>query len=500
MSNITSHEADRVTKHIQRLRILKYAAYSTIVIMLFDLIMIEVFLALKVIFNLSYTPKDEVISVLGISFDKMKYFLVVLLIISGYILHRIVNISNFSAYLSFFFVGLILLSFFSEFYFYNITWKSVELILNDSVALIVLIAIGVIVRLFWMRCLISVIISVYKGYRPYIKSVPVDFKHKIFEYCGLPLYLSRLSGLKIIICIIFSILAIRTYGYVLFGYNGLNLKVEYLIEMSIQGGLEGCRRGHLSQMEFEACVKSVDSIRKNPSNLLYFIIFGMTLLFFILTRVFVYISQFIGRIDVDKARRSDKRAPILYLRPFAFESKKIKNRRRDPIDWLFDVTGQQKRIEEIALEELTRIGPVIGLGNPKDKWQPSGIAREYIENEYWKERFLQLLNESNKIIVVYKKTEYMVTEVNELKSSDRLSDTIFLFPDDVEYLEIKSLFTLLEMNFDKILSECETKKSFCYAVWIEVNGQINIAVSKRNVVENYIFAIRTFLNQNYLKR
>lgn len=499
MNKITLYEADIVTRHIQRVRILKYAAYSTIVIFLLDLAMFPVFLAIKVIFNLDQVSEGELLTVFGVDFHEIKYLLIVFLFLSGYMLHQIVNFQMYSAHLSSFLILIVLLSIFSEFYFYDITWRPVGLILKDSVALIVLISISVIVRLFWIRCLLSIVISAYKGYVINIKSISLDLKHRIFEYFGFPLYLSRLSGLKIIFCIIFSVLAIRTYGYVLYGYNGLNTKVEYLVEMSIHGGIEGCRRGHPSKMEFEACVESVYSIRENPSGLIYFILLSGPLLFFILTRVFISISQFIGRIDVDKARRNDKRTPVLYLRPFAFEGKKIKNRRRDPIDWLFDVTGQRKRIEEIALEEFTRIGPVIGLGNPNDKWQPSGIARQYTENEYWKNRFLHYLKESKKVIVIFKKTENIIAEVGEIKNHGRISDTIFMFPNDVDYSDIIHLSVLLEINIEKVLDEYKMKKLFCYAMWIDYNGKINIAVSCKNSSENYTFAIRTFLNQIYMK-
>ena len=120
------------------------------------------------------------------------------------------------------------------------------------------------------------------------------------------------------------------------------------------------------------------------------------------------------QISIDDVRRSDFRAPVLYLRPFAAEA------------WGFATFDSRAATFEgyltAALEK--RIGPSIALGNPEDYLPAKGATRTYASDQGWYENFERLARESACMVMVAASSQNLVREL-ALVWRDRLQRRLF---------------------------------------------------------------------------
>jgi hypothetical protein len=118
---------------------------------------------------------------------------------------------------------------------------------------------------------------------------------------------------------------------------------------------------------------------------------------------------------VAEAMQADIRAPVLYLREFAYERQPFiaghasemqpylaRSHRWVPEflrpEWSTEATVT---VEEYLVEAIERsLGPLVALGSPEDYLQPLGAAREYAADENWQQRFAQLAAEARAVLLV----------------------------------------------------------------------------------------------------
>ena len=60
--------------------------------------------------------------------------------------------------------------------------------------------------------------------------------------------------------------------------------------------------------------------------------------------------------------------------------------------------GQQSTpLDQVLLEEGTQYGPVVALGNPRDRFPPYGAARGYFDNKDWQQAVTNLARDANSL-------------------------------------------------------------------------------------------------------
>lgn len=111
----------------------------------------------------------------------------------------------------------------------------------------------------------------------------------------------------------------------------------------------------------------------------------------------------IGMMCINRARRhdavcmshtlkNDPRFPIVYLRPFS-EDRKTDH----PLGtWL---TMQTRSEEEQLIHVFKDVGPVIAIGDPREKLPTLGAERTYFRNDKWQSEVLEMLGKAQFVIL-----------------------------------------------------------------------------------------------------
>ena len=146
-----------------------------------------------------------------------------------------------------------------------------------------------------------------------------------------------------------------------------------------------------------------------------------------LTAMFVYIGrQRLVRSGVE-VLRSDKRAPVLYLRRFTddhetFEPSVLHSRRRLELS-----LGLPRTYEQKLAHALSPVGPFIAVGNPAEALPELGAARIYLDDAKWKSTVSQLLARSQLVVLHAGESASVLWELGEiLKTVDPLRVIISL--------------------------------------------------------------------------
>ncbi len=133
--------------------------------------------------------------------------------------------------------------------------------------------------------------------------------------------------------------------------------------------------------------------------------------------VAIYVSRRItpwSQATMEEMRARDPRPPVLFLRSFDDESRRIT-----------DQGGPN--LERVLTDAVRPYGPFIGIGRPGEL-RPSGAAREYFPDHAWQGAVLKLMDEAGLIVVMPGLTKGLDWEMQRLAEHGRLRKTIFVFP------------------------------------------------------------------------
>src|SRR5262249_44484477 len=96
------------------------------------------------------------------------------------------------------------------------------------------------------------------------------------------------------------------------------------------------------------------------------------------------------------------------------------------------LTGQPLTLEEHLVKQLSRIGPVLAVGRPKEKIAPLGFARRYIPDANWKAEVERYIDSSALIIMilgkVYSKDEGFGWEVDRIRECNAARKLVLVIP------------------------------------------------------------------------
>ncbi|HXF27266.1 MAG TPA: hypothetical protein VN610_08330 [Bryobacteraceae bacterium] len=135
-------------------------------------------------------------------------------------------------------------------------------------------------------------------------------------------------------------------------------------------------------------------------------------------------AQRIAALRVAEIRKLDDRIPVLFIRSFSDDSRRLE--RRFSIVKFF--APKTLTLEEAVVNRSWGVGPVIGIGKPGEKLGPLGAAREYIEGDAWRDRIEHLMGESRLIVSVLGYTEGLLWEYEDLVRLGHLSKLLLVFP------------------------------------------------------------------------
>jgi hypothetical protein len=167
----------------------------------------------------------------------------------------------------------------------------------------------------------------------------------------------------------------------------------------------------------------------------------------------------------DEAMALDQRPPILYLRPFQADAlalttlgtRSAANKRQVfgklGILGFFLSTfllgygyGRKRRAEELIVDMLAPLGPVIAIGRPGEKVPEMGASRLYVGDNNWKDVVRDFMSRSQLIVMFGGTTPGFAWEVTEAFRNAPFVPTILLLPyfnrhDEADVKQFVEIFT-----------------------------------------------------------
>jgi hypothetical protein len=131
-------------------------------------------------------------------------------------------------------------------------------------------------------------------------------------------------------------------------------------------------------------------------------------------------------VSLERVLKLDQRKPILFLRAFADDQVLMRPIGVLTLLGLFDFNDSKMTLDQLLLQEGTLYGPVVALGNPRDKLPPFGVARGYFANENWQEAVANLVRDSSAVVICVDETEGISWELEFLRDRRFLVKTLFL--------------------------------------------------------------------------
>ena len=148
------------------------------------------------------------------------------------------------------------------------------------------------------------------------------------------------------------------------------------------------------------------------------------------------------RLSLVEAQRADPRKPVLFLRAFSDDQIALPPERSTWLGWIVDAGRRATNLDQMLLEEVTRYGPVVALGNPKDQFPPYGAARGYFENKDWQQAVAELCSTARAIIICLNDTPNIWWEVEHIVANRYLDKTLVLIhPQHRQATELRAILS-----------------------------------------------------------
>jgi len=129
-------------------------------------------------------------------------------------------------------------------------------------------------------------------------------------------------------------------------------------------------------------------------------------------------------LRLDEVRAFDPRAPLLLLRSFADDNL--------PLERRFSILGNLLQrpftLEELIVDRLWQVGPVMAIGSPGETLRPAGAAREYVPDGVWHERLLSGLDESAWVVGILGASEGVVWEFGQVEARGAFDRFVLVVP------------------------------------------------------------------------
>ena len=222
-----------------------------------------------------------------------------------------------------------------------------------------------------------------------------------------------------------------------------------------------------------------------------------------LSRFCIVGAQNFMRKSLEQVQSEDVRPPILFLRSFLIDRVPVHPRRFSLKQWLLDSRSRKLDLDHILLEEGTRFGPTVALGNPDDPEPPYGVARGYFEDQQWQDAVARLCHDSAAIVICLDRTAGVTWELAHLSATGHTAKTLFLLaPDDVgtetgRTLLSEALASVAHHRPQMSPTQDQTERQQPdIGFWIRPDGDVEILTSSERSAYTYRLCIRRMLRDN----
>lgn len=207
------------------------------------------------------------------------------------------------------------------------------------------------------------------------------------------------------------------------------------------------------------------------------------------------------RFSIDELTKSDPRAPVLFLRPFADDQVLVKKENRTLLLAALETGRNANTLDEVMLDEATAMGPVVALGNPRDKFPPYGAARNYFLDKDWQQAVVDLCRSSAAIVIVMDAAENVIWEIRHIFENNLQDKTLFLFHPTLTGKQADQADRhAVETSIKEMIGgEVETEKfshEDLLGFFISGDGKLILLKSSTQSRAAYLLSIRAFFRRS----
>lgn len=131
-------------------------------------------------------------------------------------------------------------------------------------------------------------------------------------------------------------------------------------------------------------------------------------------------------LSAQEALALDRRAPVLFLRPFADDQVSLASVPMPFLAGLFDPISQQTHVEAL-LQTCVSLGPAVSIGRPDDDAPPVGVPRAYVGAD-WRQAVTTLMDAASLIVVAISDSPGVAWEVDQIAARGHARKTIVVMP------------------------------------------------------------------------
>jgi hypothetical protein len=146
----------------------------------------------------------------------------------------------------------------------------------------------------------------------------------------------------------------------------------------------------------------------------------------------------LAAMRAEEVMHSDQHRPVLLLRSFADDEKRAwTSVRESEPKWPGQgLCGERLTFEEMIVEELGNVGPVIAIGCPGDRLPAVGAARTWVANDDWQARVVDYLDKCSYAVMIMDQIEDrngLAWELRQVLTRVRPENIIFVVPPVAEW-------------------------------------------------------------------
>ena len=180
----------------------------------------------------------------------------------------------------------------------------------------------------------------------------------------------------------------------------------------------------------------------------------------------------------------------------------LKRRPKDYVLYLRSFQDDDNSIDETSFEErlcraLQWLGPVIAIGQPKERNIPRGAARFYFHGHEWKEIALDLMENARLVAIRMGQTEGLWWEIEQILNHGKSIPILFIFSSEKDFKIKEKLFEILETRDPKYWSTPIENFDFIFCepgVYIKVMTRED---DKYQMVEQKVWSIEESIRKVY---
>jgi hypothetical protein len=171
-----------------------------------------------------------------------------------------------------------------------------------------------------------------------------------------------------------------------------------------------------------------DEITENTAGVVVWLqLFGLGLLW-LAAKLYVLARQWAAR-GAAEVRSHDTRPPILYLRSFADDDRRIRthaSRRQAYVERL--ASRSSDRFEAVLVWHLWTYGPVTAVGRPAERLPPLGAAREYLDPATWRDEIEERVQDAGAVVMVLGRSKGLLWELEAIVRLGATNKTMVVIP------------------------------------------------------------------------